>query len=135
MIAAGQWLASRARISAAHPALEIAGEAISYGELQRRARSAAGRLRALGVGPGDVVATLLGNGAPFAELLHAAALGGAVLLPLNVRLTPRELARQLRDAGADLLLHGGGELEQRASAAANAAGTPTRATAGAARRS
>jgi O-succinylbenzoic acid--CoA ligase len=132
MIAVGQWLASRARISAGHPALEIAGEAISYGELQRRAQSAAGRLRALGIGPGDVVATLLGNGAPFAELLHAAALCGAVLLPLNVRLTPRELARQLLDAGAGLLLHETGELEARARAAASAAGTPIHEIAGAA---
>jgi O-succinylbenzoic acid--CoA ligase len=134
VIAYAPWLASRARISASHRALEIAGEAISYGELQRRARAAAGRLRGLGVGPGDVVATLLGNGAPFVELLHAAALCGAALLPLNVRLTPRELAQQLRDAGARLLLHEAGALQERArAAAADASGTQTRATAGAAR--
>jgi len=112
------WLDANARISPAHPALEIAGAAISYAELQERARAAAEQLRALGIGPGGVVAALLGNGAAFVELLHAAAMCGAALLPLNVRLMPRELAHQLGDAGARLLVHAAGSLAERARAAA-----------------
>jgi O-succinylbenzoic acid--CoA ligase len=96
----------------------VAAEVISYAELHDRARGAAERLRALGIGPGDVVAALLGNGAPFVEVLHAAALCGASLLPQNIRLNPPELAHQLRDAGARLLLHGAGDLAERARAAA-----------------
>ena len=90
MTRAPPWLPARARISAAQPALEVADESISYAELHDRARGAAERLRALGVGPGDVVAALLGNGAPFVEVLHAATLCGASLLPQNIRLTPPE---------------------------------------------
>jgi len=112
------WLAARARISATRAALEIADEVISFGELHGRARAAAEGLRDSGVGPGDVVAALLGNGAPFAEILHAAALSGAILLPLNIRLTPPELATQLRRASARVLVHGSGALAQRARAAA-----------------
>jgi len=112
------WLPARARISAAQPALEIADEVISFSELHGRARGAAERLRASGVGPGDVVAALLGNGAPFVEVLHAAALSGATLLPLNIRLTPPELAYQLRKASARVLVHGSGALAERAHAAA-----------------
>jgi O-succinylbenzoic acid--CoA ligase len=112
------WLGARARISAGHPALEVADEVISFAELHGRVRGAALRLSALGTGPGDVVATLLGNGAPFVEVLHAVASRGATLLPLNIRLTPRELTHQLRDAGARLLVHGAGALAKSASAAA-----------------
>ena len=126
------WLGARARISAAHPALEIAGATISYAELHERARAAAEQLCALGVAPGGVVATLLENRAPFIELLHAAALCGAALLPLNVRLTPRELASQLSDADARLLLHAAGPLADRAhTAAAGVPGVQTRQIAGA----
>jgi len=112
------WLPARARISAAHPALEVADAVISFAELHGRARDAGAGLRASGIGPGDIVATLLGNGAPFVEVLHAAALCGATLLPLNIRLTPPELAHQLRDAGARMLVHGSGALAERARAAA-----------------
>jgi O-succinylbenzoic acid--CoA ligase len=112
------WLPARARISAAHPALEVADEVISFAELHGRACGAAERLRDSGIGPGDVVAAILGNGAPFVEVLHATALSGATLLPLNIRLTPPELAYQLRDAGARVLVHGAGALAERARAAA-----------------
>jgi O-succinylbenzoic acid--CoA ligase len=76
------------------------------------------------VAKGDVVAVLLPNGLPFAELLHAATLCGAVFLPLNTRLTPRELAFQLRDSGARLLLHAEGELAGVAADAAAEARVP-----------
>jgi O-succinylbenzoic acid--CoA ligase len=114
------WLAERAAIWPARPALEIAGRAVSYAELAARARELARRLRALGVREGDVVAALLPNGLAFAELLHAVPLCNATLLPLNLRLTARELAVQLRDGGARLLLHGGGALAERAAATAAA---------------
>jgi O-succinylbenzoic acid--CoA ligase len=118
------WLLTRAAASPAHPALEVGGAVVSYAELARRARSAAGGLRAHGVAKGHVVAVLLPNGLPFAELLHAATLCGAIFLPLNTRLTPRELAFQLRDSGARLLLHAEGPLASVAADAAAEAGVP-----------
>ncbi|HXZ85283.1 MAG TPA: o-succinylbenzoate--CoA ligase, partial [Myxococcota bacterium] len=66
---------------------------------------------------GDLVAALLPNGAELVALAHAAALCGAALLPLNLRLTARELAFQLGDARPRLLVHGAGELAARAEAA------------------
>jgi O-succinylbenzoic acid--CoA ligase len=63
------------------------------------------RLAVLGVRGGHRVGVLLSNGAPFAEVVHACMRLGAVLLPLNLRLTPGELAWQVRDAGARVVLY------------------------------
>jgi O-succinylbenzoic acid--CoA ligase len=118
------WLLSRAAASPTKPALEVEGTVVSYAELADRARAAAAGLRARGVAKGDVVAALLPNGLPFAELLHAATLSGAVFLPLNTRLASRELAFQLRDSGARLLLHAEGSLAELAADAAAKSGVP-----------
>jgi len=118
MSAISPWLSARARVSGTRPAIECNGSVISYAELDDRAREAARQLAELGIGRGDVVALLLENGIPFVELFFAAVLSGAVLLPLNLRLTPTELQQQLRDAQAGLLVHGGGEIAIRANAAA-----------------
>ena len=103
-------LAERARTSTGRPALFAADRAIDYRELASRVSETDRGLEALGVGSGDVVAVLLENGLAFAEILHAIAQRGAILLPLNTRLTPRELALQLEESGARLLIHGSGPL-------------------------
>jgi histidyl-tRNA synthetase len=59
---------------------------VSYGELHARAAACADALAARGVSAGDRVATTLG-GLDFAVLLHALPRLGAVLVPLNTRLT------------------------------------------------
>ncbi|HXV36318.1 MAG TPA: o-succinylbenzoate--CoA ligase, partial [Myxococcota bacterium] len=66
----------------------------------------------------DVVATLLDGGLAFVDLLHAAAARGAALLPLNVRLTARELAFQLAESAAKLLVCEAGRLAHLAREAA-----------------
>lgn len=71
----------------------------------RVARLAAG-LASLGVRPGDRVAVLAMNSDVFFEAYFAVMWAGAVLTPLNTRLAPAELAFQLRDAEAGILLHG-----------------------------
>jgi len=48
---------------------------------------------------------LLGNSVEFAVLAHAVPRAGGVLVPLNTRLAPPELAWQLGDCGARLLIH------------------------------
>jgi O-succinylbenzoic acid--CoA ligase len=117
------WLAERARISPDRPALHLGDRTIRYAELAARVMETERGLAALGVGPGDVVAVLLGNGLSFVEVLHALALRGAVLLPLNTRLTPRELAQQLGMSAARVLLHGAGPLAELAAAAASGTGS------------
>lgn len=80
--------------------LAIRGDesSISYGELSERVRDACGRLAALGVKPGDVVAYLGFNDPELLILLFASIRRRAVLLPLNWRLAAPEHARVLTDA-------------------------------------
>jgi len=81
------------------------GACWTFADLAREAAGWAGRLRALGVGPGDRVALLMGNSAVFVALVHAIQHCDAVLVPLNWRLAAPELAWQLADCGTRLLLH------------------------------
>ncbi len=106
------WLLERARRAGDRAALEGGGERVTYAELALRARRAAQALRELGAEPGEPLGALLGNGLPFALALHASLLCGTAFLPLNARLTARELAPQLAESGARLLLHGPGALAE-----------------------
>jgi acyl-CoA synthetase (AMP-forming)/AMP-acid ligase II len=103
----GLFLEKRARLS---PRLEALVEVerarrFSFGELEARACRTAHALRGLGVGHGDRVALLLMNGVEYLESYFALAKLGAVMVPLNWRLVPDELAFILRDAGAKLLVY------------------------------
>jgi len=118
-------LAQRARCSADRPALFAGDRAIDYGELASRVSETDRGLAELGVGSGDVVAVLLENGLAFAEILHAIARRGATLLPLNTRLTARELAFQLEESRARILLHGSGSLAELAQQSATRIETGT----------
>ncbi len=99
------WLAARARLTPEQLALMAGDERLTFGELDRRATDVARRLVGLGVQPGDRVAVLLRNGVPLVELVHGVGRAGAVLVPLNVRLAPAELAWQIEDSRACLLLY------------------------------
>jgi len=114
------WVARRASTHADHAALETpAGDLVSYAELDGRVGHAAAALVALGAEVGRPIALLAGAGLDFAVLAHAIPRSGAVLMPLNSRLTSDELAYQLGDAGARLLLTDGVHLEQARAAAAS----------------
>ena len=60
-------------------------------------------LRDLDIGPDDRFAVLSGNNHAYLELWHAAGLGAGVINPLNIRLSPVELAYILRDSGTDVV--------------------------------
>jgi O-succinylbenzoic acid--CoA ligase len=102
-------------------ALEWRGRRISRAELAADADALAAWLDSARVRAGDVVAALLPNGPEYAALLHAVDRLDALLLPLNLRLSPPEIAYMLRDAGARLVLHGGEALATLASTAAEQA--------------
>ena len=70
----------------------------TFGACAGRARRLAGALRALGVGEGDPVATLLWNQSEHLELYFAVPAMGAVIHTLNPRLFPEELAYIVDDA-------------------------------------
>jgi fatty-acyl-CoA synthase len=96
----GTWLALHAADRPEHAALvvERTGERISYRELEARVRGVASALAELGVAPGDRVALALPSEPLYLELYFAAALVGAIAIPLNTRLTAAELGFQLDDA-------------------------------------
>jgi fatty-acyl-CoA synthase len=70
----------------------------TYAQFAGRAARLAGALLRMGVQPGDRVAFLSGNCHRLLEAYYGVLDAGAVLLPLNIRLTPPELAYILMDA-------------------------------------
>ena len=75
----------------------------TYQDLAARARRMAKALRALGMTPGDRVATLAWNGYRHMELYYAVSGAGAVLHTLNPRLHPDQLAWIAADAHDQIL--------------------------------
>ncbi|MUL83239.1 MULTISPECIES: class I adenylate-forming enzyme family protein [unclassified Mycolicibacterium] len=67
-------------------------------------RRAATTLRDHGVGPGTVVAVMLPNRAEFVVVLFAAWRLGAAVTPISPTLVPVEVAYQVADAGATVLI-------------------------------
>jgi fatty-acyl-CoA synthase len=75
-------------------------DALRWGEVRQRAGALAAALPALGIRPGDRVATLAWNTHRHLELYFGVPEAGAVLLTANVRLATEQLTRILRHAGA-----------------------------------
>ena len=78
---------------------------LTYAELHRRTDRLAAWLAAQGIGKGDRVALLAPNCLEYFELQFACGRLGAIMLPLNWRLTVPELAYILGDATPRLLIH------------------------------
>ena len=92
-----------ARYFAAKPALRIDGQAISYGELERRVHEATQVLGAQ-VRAGDRVGLWLSNCHTWVVCFLALNALGAISVPINTRLTPTEVDVILRDAQAAALI-------------------------------
>ena len=122
----GSFLAKRAQLNPDAEALvEVErGRRFTYAELNARANRIAAALRTRGVAPGDRVAFLMMNGAEYVEAYYGVAKLGAVMVPLNWRLVPDELAFIIGDAGATVLLFDS-EFDE-AAEALHAADTPLR---------
>ncbi len=83
------------------------GTTWSYGQAQRRALAVADHLaKSAGVTRGQRVAVYATNCSEYVFILLACIKLGAVLVPLNFRLTPPELAVMLKDSQPDLLIYG-----------------------------
>jgi len=76
----------------------------TYGQLNALANQVAAGLHALGFGPGDHIALSCPNTPHFPVAYYAILKLGAVVVPLNVLLKPREIADVLRDSDAKALL-------------------------------
>jgi len=78
-------------------------ERFTYAQFAERVSRLAGALRKAGVQTGDRVAFLSTNCHRLLEAYFGVIEAGAVLLPLNIRLAPQELAYILNDSGARVL--------------------------------
>ncbi|MDY0060437.1 MAG: long-chain fatty acid--CoA ligase [Myxococcota bacterium] len=98
-----RWTWANARWRPDCPALVAGARTLTYRQLEDRVARLTAALQGLGVQPGDRVALLLGNRVELVELVLATARLGALAVPLNHRLTARELAFMLRDCAATIL--------------------------------
>ena len=87
-------------------ALHFEGKRITFGELDRRANQVANGLIATALPPQARIAILSKNVPAFFELWFGAAKADMVLVPINFRLAPAEIAYVVADAGAQLLFFG-----------------------------
>ncbi|OYO02467.1 p-hydroxycinnamoyl-CoA synthetase [Enemella evansiae] len=76
----------------------------SYAEFDTDIARAAAALRARGIGHGDRVALLSANHPAHIDLFFACGRLGAILVPLNARLSENEIAHCLSDSGSALLV-------------------------------
>ncbi len=100
----GRWIRDRARATPARVAIECGGVQTTYAELDERSERLAAGFLQTGLVRGDRIATLTGSSAEHVVVFFACAKAGLVLLPLNWRLAPPELAYQLEDAEPAVLL-------------------------------
>jgi len=82
------------------PAVVCGEVRLTYGELAERIDRFSNALAGLGVKAGDVVAYLSFNCHRLLEGYYAVPQMGAILLPINIRLTPDDIGYILRDSGA-----------------------------------
>jgi fatty-acyl-CoA synthase len=98
------WIERHAGLFPGRTAVRFQGQTLSYGDLARGIERAAAMLSGeLGLRRGDRIAWLGLNHPHLLALLFAAARCGLMLVPLNWRLAPPEIAFILRDAGAKVL--------------------------------
>jgi long-chain acyl-CoA synthetase len=98
-----QELANAAIDSFERSAIRRDGHTLTYGELNAAVARASGKLRDLGVEPGDRVGLQLPNDPTFPILYQAVLRLGAVAVPMNPLLKKDEVASHLIDAGARLI--------------------------------
>lgn len=80
------------------------GRRMTGREFEQAVKSLAGGLAGRGIGPGSVVAIMSPNLPEFCVVFHAVAWAGGTVTTVNPTYTAPELAHQLRDSGARMLV-------------------------------
>lgn len=93
------------RLFCSRPAVVSQDKVWTYGELDERSNRLANALSAMGIGRGDPIAVLSENRVEYVEVYFAASKLGAMVIALNTRLHPNELAYCLSDAQVRLLFN------------------------------
>ena len=91
---------SVARDPGARALVEVGGRTLTYHELWERAAVVAGGLHAAGVNRGDRVAIRMPNGIDWVLAFFGTHLAGAVVVPVNTRLTDGEAGYVIEHAGS-----------------------------------
>lgn len=99
------------------------GRQTSYREMVARIESFAGGLAARGLGVGDVVGLLAPNSSAFAVAFHGILRAGATATTINALFTAKDIAKQLTDSNATMLVTVS-HLRDHATEGAAAAGLP-----------
>ena len=103
---------------------DASGVRLTFGQVRAQVDAAASWLAARGIGPGDVAAVFLPNGPDYLAAFHGIARSGAAATPINAGYTAHEVARQLAETSARLIVTCPALLDQAAPAAAEAGLTP-----------
>jgi acyl-CoA synthetase (AMP-forming)/AMP-acid ligase II len=103
-IGLANWFLQRALRTPERAALAFEGATWCYSQMQQRIEQLAGRLHGLGVQRGDRVAFLGLNQPMFLFAMFATARLGGIFVPLNFRLTGPEVAINVGDAEASVLI-------------------------------
>src|SRR3954465_3132511 len=101
-----EFVLARGRDRPAPPALidGLKGDVITHGQLAAYVDRVAANLHARGLRKGDVVAVFCPNTPWFPVVFHGIAAAGCVMSPINSLYTPDEIAFQLEDSGAKILI-------------------------------
>src|SRR3954462_7207603 len=86
------------------PAVIYRETSYTYPQLRARVRRLASALTGLGVRKGDRVAVICPNIPPMLEAHYGISLAGAIMVPINTRLSSDEIAYILNHSGAKVLL-------------------------------
>lgn len=100
----GFWLVKRRLFDGDREALVDGGRRLTYEQLNARVNRLSGVLQGMGLQAGDRCAMLAYNCLEYVEVIFAAAKLGLLLVPLNWRLSPAELAFNLSDSGTETLI-------------------------------
>ena len=101
------WVNHIARHAHAKPGaayLRFEGRTVTWAQIHERVAVIAAALRERGVRAGDRVAIMMTNRPEFLETMFAANALGAIVVPVNFRLAPGEIAFILTESGASLLV-------------------------------
>ena len=93
-----------ARIFSERMAMIDGERRFTYGEFGERAHRLAGLLRGAGAQDGDRIAALCTNSHVMLEMHNGVPMAGCALVPVNIRLAPREMSYILENSGARILI-------------------------------
>jgi 4-coumarate--CoA ligase len=101
-----EFVLRRTAIHPDRPALidGTSGRVITFAELDEQIHRLAGGLRTAGFAPGDVLALMAPNVPEYAVVFHAVAVAGGTVTTINPTYGASEVAFQLADAGASMLV-------------------------------